>query len=135
MSELHVVPPKQMQPATSSESVQPVMQPKSSVAPISPMKGSELRAQLRMQPSRNSHATPEMQRATEVASVADPRTHYRWLVTISSGGAFEVCCLPETTAAEMAQLYPRAELRPLADAAAEVAEFLDRHAKETADAA
>jgi hypothetical protein len=118
------------------EYVQPVMQQKSSVAPISPMKGSELRAQLRMQPSRNSHATSEMQKATEVASVADTRAHYRWLVTISAGGAFEVCCLPETTAAEMAQLYPRAELRPLPDAADEAAAILNERAsdRETTEA-
>jgi len=37
-------------------------------------------------------------------------------VTLPDGTPFEVCCLPETTAAEMAMLYRGATILPLRDA-------------------
>src|SRR5437764_325214 len=41
---------------------------------------------------------------------------FRWLVRLRDGSEFEVCCLPETTTAEMAVLYRGATLLPLPDA-------------------
>jgi hypothetical protein len=60
---------------------------------------------------------------------------YRWLVIEPGGDAREIVCLPEQSARELAPCYPGARLLPLPDATAEAAEFLDRHAKETVDAA
>lgn len=51
--------------------MQPAMQPVSTAKASSPMKGSELRAQLRMQLGRNPPATPSPQPAMKVAPAAD----------------------------------------------------------------
>jgi hypothetical protein len=52
---------------------------------------------------------------------ADDAPHYRWRVTLPDGTPFEVCCLPETTAAEMRAVYAGATVAPLPDSAAEAA--------------
>jgi hypothetical protein len=46
---------------------------------------------------------------------AGDAAHYRWRVTVSDGTPFEVCCLPEITAAEMHALYAGARVEPLDD--------------------
>lgn len=48
---------------------------------------------------------------TILAELAEA-AHYRWRVTLRDGSLFEACCLPETTAAEMRELYPGTTLEP-----------------------
>jgi hypothetical protein len=54
-------------------------------------------------------------RANKLALLAalSAHRHYRWCVTPRDGTPFEVCCLPEMTAAEMQALYPTATVEPL----------------------
>jgi hypothetical protein len=94
------------------------------------MTARELRAQLRAQPSRNSPATWQPQRRTEVASAAGAMAstpHYRWLILNPDGSAREVAFLPELTAAELASRYPGTRLIPLPDSASEADEFMRRN--------
>ena len=50
--------------------------------------------------------------------VNDPaEAHYRWLVILPDGTAFEVCCSPELTLGEMRELYRGATLQALPDLA------------------
>jgi hypothetical protein len=53
-----------------------------------------------------------------VASRANDEACYRWRVIGSRCGVYEVCCLPELTAAEVRELYPGATVEPLPDEAA-----------------
>src|SRR5690349_6666750 len=57
-------------------------------------------------------------RAHKPAILAELATaHYRWRVTLPDGTPFEVCCLPETSAAEMRTLYAGARVESLPDSA------------------
>ena len=77
-----------------------------------PMTGRELRAQLRMQHTRNNEAKgPDGGTDDSCASSGD--THYRWRVTGARCGVYEVCFLPEATHAEVSALYPGAAVKPM----------------------
>ena len=49
------------------------------------------------------HRVAALQTSAEPAA-ANEATHYCWPVIIRGGSTFEVCCLPELTAAEMVAL-------------------------------
>lgn len=70
------------------------------------MTGKELRVQLRMQQARNSNAKECNDTTGNVA-------HYRWRVTGSRCGVYEVCFLPEATHAEVSALYLGATVEPM----------------------
>ena len=132
MSELQVARPRQMQPATSGQTVQPALQPNAGQNHDFPMTGSELRAQLRMQQACNCVATLQALPMAGVASLSsepgDNAPRYRWLILEPDGRRREVCCLPERSRDELSVCYPSARLIPLSDSAADSGE-LARHVK------
>lgn len=56
---------------------------------------------------------PEVQGTAAVPSHGG--AHYRWRVSGSRCGVYEVCFLPEATHAEVSALYPGAVMQPLSD--------------------
>ena len=52
--------------------------------------------------------------ATESAASSEA-PHYRWLVVLPDGSAFEVCALPELTGAQVRALYPGKRVQSLPD--------------------
>jgi hypothetical protein len=83
---------------------------------VSPMTGRELRAQLRAQQASKYLPVTSNSEPLKVATCLPELPHYRWRVFLADGTPFEVCCLPELTAAEMRELYPGVTITTLPDA-------------------
>jgi hypothetical protein len=61
---------------------------------------------------RKAAILAELSAATDASDLA---AYYRWRVSGSRCGVYEVCFLPEATSAEVSALYPGAVVEPLAD--------------------